>query len=145
MLPYLEDEPELAFDRDATVDQHGFSPSAETARKLLHDAVADRIRHPEDVVVDVLVVADVRREVAAQPVRGLGERLVEVLLHHRVDGGEGQEAGIGAAQKPCDLAAVAIPGRLGRGKSRAVAGLRRLEQLDRAGDVLLQQRGRSRA
>jgi hypothetical protein len=54
----------------------GRGRSAETARKLLDDAGADRVGHHQDVPVDAVVVADVRQEVAAQPVRGLVQRLI---------------------------------------------------------------------
>jgi hypothetical protein len=50
--------------------------SAEALRELTADAAADRVGHPQDVVVDVVVVAHTGAEVAAQLVRRLVERVV---------------------------------------------------------------------
>src|SRR5262245_60773663 len=56
--------------------------AAEAIRELLDDAGGQDVGHLEDVEVDALVLGDVVRPVTAQPGRGLGEGLVEVLPHH---------------------------------------------------------------
>jgi hypothetical protein len=113
----------------------------ELLRERADDAGAEQVGHVQDVQVDGLVVGDAVAVVAAELVRGLGQGLVEVRLHRgphdvlrpELRGGRGEEVG--------DLVGVGVPTGVGVVEGGRVAGLRRLEQLDRDGDVVVQQAG----
>ena len=102
--------------------------------------VAEGVRHLEDVAVDGVVVADVRGEVPLEAVLRLGQRLVEMGLHHRPHRRLRPRVGIGGVQEVGDLVGVGVPGRARLADRRLIAGLRGLQQGNRTEDVLLEQR-----
>ena len=101
------------------------------------------IGHLEDVTVDGVVVAHVRGEVALEAVLRLGQRLVEMGLHHRPHRRLRPRVGVGGVQEVGDLVGVGVPRRARLADLRLIAGLRGLQQGDRAEDVVLEQRGQA--
>jgi hypothetical protein len=93
--------------------------------------------------VDVAVLADVLGPVALQSGGGLGQGLVEVAPHHRLERLR-RPGRVGAGQEPGDLVGVHVPGVLGRPQLRLIAGLGRRHQIGRGQNVAPQQLGQLR-
>ena len=105
-----------------------------------HDARAEQVGKGERVLDDGLVIVDAGRVVAAEFIRGLGERLVEVDLHEFPRDGIGPESRVGRGQEVGDLVGVVVPAGLVGGEGCRVPRLDVLEQCYRERDVGMQQR-----
>src|SRR4029450_8200524 len=111
----------------------------EEAREVGDDPRAQRVRHPKDVPMDGVVVADVGGEVTRQPVGRLSQRLVEGRAHHRPHHVLAPEPRVGAGGEVSELPAVRVPGLVRLLEGLLVSGLGGDQDIYRAVDVLLKE------
>ena len=107
--------------------------------ELRDDAVAERVGHVQDVLVDRVIRGHVSVPVAGEPCNGLGERGVEVSRHSRLHVGERPIVRVALARKRRDVVAVAVPLGLRHCEGVGVAALGGREKGAGDDDVLTKQ------